>query len=108
MTFVSLNEIQPTEILPGFKGRFVHGTDLTIAHWEIDAGSELPMHSHSQEMIINLMEGDMELTLGNETRVLSAGDVVVVPSDVQHGGRAITNCRVVDVWYPRRDDYQNR
>lgn len=107
MTFVRVSEIKPNEILPGFKGRFVHGSGLTVAHWEIAAGSELPMHSHSQEMMINLIEGEMELTVGEETRTVTAGDVVVVPGNMMHGGRTLTFCRVIDVWHPVRDDYQN-
>ena len=107
MTFVRISEIKPNEVLPGFRGRFVHGTGLTVAYWEIAEGSELPMHDHPQEMMINLIEGEMELTVGEETRTVVAGDVVVVPGNVTHGGRALKDCRVIDVWHPVRDDYQN-
>ena len=107
MTFHSLDEITPKEIMPGFHGRFIHSEAMTVAHWEIDAGSVLPMHSHPQEMIINLMNGELELTVGDESRTLVSGDVVVIPGDVPHGGKAITDCQIIDVWHPPRDDYQN-
>jgi hypothetical protein len=52
------------------------------------------------------IEGKFMLTLDGETRQLAAGDVVVVPSDVAHAGKAITRCRILDVWHPPRDDYR--
>ena len=107
MTFYTLAEINPKEIMPGFHGRFVHSDGMTVAHWRIDAGIELPSHTHPQEMIINLMEGTFELTVGDESRTLEPGAVVVIPGDVPHSGKAITDCRIVDVWHPRRDDYQS-
>jgi quercetin dioxygenase-like cupin family protein len=54
MPFVKMSEIPQRELVPGFKGRFIHADALTIAHWEIEAGSELPDHAHQQEMIINM------------------------------------------------------
>jgi quercetin dioxygenase-like cupin family protein len=106
MTFLALSEIAPKEIMPGFRGRFIHSDAMTVGHWEIDAGSELPTHSHPQEMIINFMEGQFELTVDGETRPLTPGDVILVPGDVLHSGRAITDCRIIDIWHPPRDDYR--
>ena len=39
------SEKEPTEVMPGFKGRFEHGENVTMAFWEIDEGAELPEHS---------------------------------------------------------------
>ena len=106
MTFLTLRDISPKEIMPGFRGRFIHGDALTVAHWEIEAGSELPTHIHPQEMIINMMEGQFELTVDGQTRSLAPGAIVVIPGNVPHSGRAITDCRIIDVWSPPRDDYR--
>ena len=106
MTFMALKDIPPREIMPGFRGRFVHTKAMTLAYWEIDAGSELPTHSHPQEMVINFMEGLFELTVANETRQLVPGDVVVIPGDVPHSGKAIEDSRIIDVWHPPREDYR--
>ena len=47
-----------------------------------------------------------ELTVGAKTRVLEAGDVWVIPGDVAHSGKALTACRVLDVFHPVREDYR--
>jgi quercetin dioxygenase-like cupin family protein len=106
MSFLNLNEINQQEIVPGYRARFVHSDNLTLAFWEVDPGAELPEHSHPHEQIANVLEGQFELTVGGETRVLEHGQVAVIPSGVKHGGRAITPCRLLDVFHPTRDDYR--
>ena len=36
----------------------------------------------------------------------AAGQVFVIPPDVPHSGRALTRCRVLDVFAPVREDYR--
>ena len=52
------------------------------------------------------MEGEFELTVGGESRVIKAGDVVVIPGNTPHSGKAVTDCRILDVFHPVRDDYK--
>ncbi|KYK32879.1 MAG: cupin [Theionarchaea archaeon DG-70] len=106
MLIKKLNGITAKEIIPGFHGRFVHSPHMTLAHWNIKAGSPLPEHSHPHEQITTVLEGTLELTTEGKTHVLTPGSVAVIPSDVPHSGKAVTDCRVIDVFYPRREDYQ--
>ena len=43
---------------------------------------------------------------GRVTRVLEPGTVAVIPPHVKHGGRAITDCSLLDVFHPEREDYK--
>jgi quercetin dioxygenase-like cupin family protein len=106
MTFAHLAEIEAREPVPGFHGRFVHTDSVTVAFWDIDAGAIMPGHAHPHEQITSVIAGRFELTVASETRVLEAGAVVIVPGNVKHGGRAITACRLFDVFHPARDDYR--
>ncbi|PWI47717.1 cupin [Candidatus Heimdallarchaeota archaeon B3_Heim] len=99
-------EIEEKEIIPGFKGRFIHTKNLTVVHWSISAGAILQEHSHSHEQVTNLIEGEFEFDLDGEVTKLTAGGVVAIPSDVKHSAKAITDCYVVDVFYPVREDYK--
>ena len=40
-----IENIEQKEIMPGFKGRFVHTNSSTIAFWEITKGAILPEHT---------------------------------------------------------------
>lgn len=101
-----LDTIEERELIPGFRVRFVHSDTMTIAYWNIDGGSALPEHSHPNEQIVNVMEGELELVVEDRKLELAAGSVVVVPPGVPHAGRALSDCRVIDVFHPTRDDYR--
>jgi quercetin dioxygenase-like cupin family protein len=106
MAFINLNDLERREVVPGFAARFMHSEHITIAHWEAKEGSEIPLHTHVHEMMVNVISGQLELTIGDETRILSPEMVGIVPSNVPHKARAITDCRIIDVFYPVREDYK--
>lgn len=106
MPFVELSEIRGREPVPGYRVRFIHSDSMTVAYWEIEPGASMPNHSHSHEQIVNLIEGEFELTVGDEMRTLVPGLVAIVPPDVPHSGRAMTTCRIMDVFHPVREDYR--
>ena len=103
---VEISGITSKEILPGFVGRFIHSENMTFAYWDISESAALPVHSHPHEQVVNMLEGQFELTLDGKPHSLKAGDVLVIPSNVPHSGRAITDCRILDVFQPTRDDYR--
>ena len=47
-----------------------------------------PMHHHVEQQIAIVLSGELTFTVGDETRVLRAGDRVVIPPNVTHGGAA--------------------
>ena len=105
MTFLELPAVPEREIIPGYKVRFVHSESMTLAFWTVEAGAPLPQHSHIHEQVANVIEGEYELTVEGETRVLRPGSVAVIQSNALHSGRAITDCRLVDVFHPVREEY---
>ncbi|HDD55521.1 MAG TPA: cupin domain-containing protein [Chloroflexi bacterium] len=106
MVFQDLDDIQEREIVPGYRARFVHAEKMTLAYWEVEAGAALPEHSHPHEQIANVLEGEFELTVNGESRVLVPGQVAVIPGNVPHSGRAVTDCRLLDAFQPAREDYR--
>lgn len=101
-----LDEIEEKEIVPGFFGRFVHSENNTLAYWRITAGASLPPHSHPHEQVVNLLEGEFELTVAGTPYKLTPGSVFVIPSDLPHSGKALTDCKIIDTFYPMREEYQ--
>ena len=106
MNQTSLSEIKEHEIIKGYHGKFVHSEHMTMAYWRIEAGYSIPVHHHEHEQVVNLLEGEFELEVNGELRRLTAGEVVVLHANVPHGGKAITACRILDVFTPVREDYR--
>jgi quercetin dioxygenase-like cupin family protein len=106
MAFIELGSLATREPVPGFRVVFVHSAHMTLAYWDVEEGATLPEHSHPHEQVANVLEGRFELTVAGETRVLDAGTVAVIPSEVPHSGRAVTRCRLLDAFHPVREDYR--
>jgi len=99
-------KIPQREIIKGFKGRFVHTKNFTIAFWEIGEGSVLPEHAHIHEQTTQVLEGTLELTMNGKTHICTSGQIAVIPSNVIHKGKAITACKLIDTFSPVREDYK--
>ncbi|WP_373460329.1 cupin domain-containing protein [Arthrobacter globiformis] len=62
------------------------------------------MHRHDAEQLTFLIEGKIEVVIGHETFVASAGDVVVVPGDVPHEFRILERMVAVEAVSPLRPE----
>lgn len=103
---VEINTITTKEIAPGFQARFIHTENLTLSFVDVEAGAVLPEHSHIHEQISHVIEGEFEMTIAGKTEILKPGNAVVIPSNVVHSGRALTKCKIHDVFCPFREDYK--
>ena len=101
-----LSSLPPKHLAPGLTGYYVHGTNMTLGIVEIQAGSNLPVHSHPHEQITYILEGQLDMTIGGEPCSLKAGMYYVIPSNIPHGAVAVTDCKVMDVFNPVREDYR--
>jgi quercetin dioxygenase-like cupin family protein len=102
----SLDAIAEREVFPGFHGRFIHTHTMTFAYWTVEIGTNLPSHSHPHEQVVNMLEGVFELTVDGTPHTLRAGDVFAIAGHQVHSGRAITPCKILDVFSPVREDYR--
>ena len=103
---MNLAEIKEKEIFPGLKGKFVHGDKISWVFWDVKKGSVVEKHNHIHEQIMHVVEGEFEFTLDRKTKKYSNGDVVVIPSNIPHSGKALTNCKLMDVFSPVRAEYR--
>ncbi|MGB5942199.1 MAG: cupin domain-containing protein [Leeuwenhoekiella sp.] len=103
---LKLSEITPKEIMPGYNGKLVHTENTTLAFWEVKAGAEVPEHSHMNEQVMHVIEGEFEFTLAGETKIYFPGDIVVIAPHKTHSGKAIIPCKLLDVFSPTREEYR--
>ena len=103
---MNLSEIQEKEFFPGLKGKLVHGDKITWAFWDVEKGAVVPEHSHHHEQIMHVLEGEFEFTLNGIKKIYKNGDVVVIPSNKPHAGKALTKCKLMDIFSPVREEYK--
>lgn len=101
-----IKNITPKELAQGLTGYYTHGTNMTLGLVEIKAGSILPAHHHVHEQITYILEGKLDMTIEGKLCQLFAGMYYVIPSNIVHSAIAVTDCKVIDVFNPVREDYK--
>jgi quercetin dioxygenase-like cupin family protein len=67
-----------------------HGTKSTAAvYGELDPGCRLGTHVDAAEEVLLVLDGTVELTVGDERCQLAAGGIAVAPAMVPHGFRNV-------------------
>ena len=79
-----------------------------MANWvTIEPHRTVPRHQHPHEQLGVMLEGALELTIGEETRVLRPGDAYTIPPNLPHSAATHEEgCVVLDVFTPPREDYR--
>jgi quercetin dioxygenase-like cupin family protein len=105
--FCDLENRKTKEIAPGIRIRTFWGDQMLLSIADLDANAMLPTHSHPHEQAGTVISGELELTIGGETRLLKPGEPFVIPGGVEHSGRTgDAPARVLDVFSPVRQEYQ--
>jgi unsaturated pyranuronate lyase len=105
MPFVDTSSLRVIERLPGWHGRYFHSPSMTFAHYDFVRGSSIHEHFHPQEEVYEVVEGELEITIDGVTEVARPGMVAIVPSDVPHSVKALTDGRAIIVDYPVRGEF---
>ena len=78
---------------------------MTFGLWEIAAdAAPLHEHSHPQEEVWNVAEGQIAITVDGEEHILRPGSALVIPPNAQHSARPLADCRAIVADCPVRTD----
>ena len=107
MAFVDWTSQPGREVYPGDVIWDVTGERLQVIRARVSPGADFPIHAHSQEQIIVVLEGALEFVVDGETQVVRPGQVIHIPPDVPHGGRVHGRETVVTIeaFHPVRNDF---
>jgi quercetin dioxygenase-like cupin family protein len=107
MYFYSPDERTPKELFPGILSRTFWGEKMLLSLLELAPHSTVPRHSHPHEQAGIMLEGEMEFTIGDETRIVKAGDLFVIPGGVEHSVRVLDQpVKALDIFSPVREEYK--
>ena len=105
MPFIDTSSLKVIERLPGWRGRYFHSDSMTFAHYEFDRGASIHEHFHPEEEVYEVIEGELELTIDGVAQIARAGVVGIVPANVRHAVRALTDGRAIIVDHPARKEF---
>lgn len=105
--FSHISEVSPQQLTPGVVARAVHGALITMAYVELDPDAVLPEHLHENEQVGMMISGSMSFRIGDEERVVRAGESWCIPANVPHIARAGSDgAIVVETFSPIRSDWE--
>jgi quercetin dioxygenase-like cupin family protein len=104
MPFVDTNKLEVCEKGKGWRGRLFHSLSMTFGHWEFDQNASVHEHFHAQEEVWEIVEGELEITIGGVTQIAVPGVVAIVPPNVVHSVKALRAGKAIVVDYPLRSD----
>jgi quercetin dioxygenase-like cupin family protein len=111
VTFYRWDEMPKEELTDTFARRLITGDRVMLAHVYLKKGSIVPRHSHENEQITYILEGGLRFWIGeDEAQVIDvmAGEVLHIPSLVQHKAEALEDTLDVDIFSPPRQDWLDK
>ena len=107
MPHITLEDRVLTNLVPGIDLRTFWGENMMLSVADLEPGAVLPPHSHPHEQGGVILEGELMLTIGGDTKVLQPGDIYIAEGGVEHSGQAgPEGCRALDIFSPVREEYK--
>ena len=111
VTFYRWDDMPKEKVSESLDRRLITGDRIMLSHVYLKKGSIVPRHSHENEQITYILEGGLRFWIGpDESQVIDvmAGEVLHIPSMVQHKAEALEDTLDVDVFSPPREDWLNK
>ena len=111
VTFYRWDDMPKEKVSETLDRRLITGDRMMLSHVYLKKGSIVPRHSHENEQLTYILQGGLRFWIGeDESQVIDvlAGEVLHIPSMVQHKAEALEDTLDVDVFSPPREDWLNK
>ncbi|WP_040977014.1 cupin domain-containing protein [Necropsobacter massiliensis] len=106
MTFVYNNDIPLEDLGGGVKRKVLaYSEHIMAVEVHFEQGAVGAMHNHPHEQLTYVLSGSFEFTIGDETKMVNAGDVLYKAPNVMHGCVCRQAGVLLDTFTPMRKDF---
>jgi quercetin dioxygenase-like cupin family protein len=106
LQYTGFDSVPVEHLNPLIDRQFVYGERAMLARLTLRKGAVVPRHSHENEQITYVLEGGLRFTMGDGRVItVSAGQVLVIPSNMPHQAEALDDTLDLDVFTPPRADW---
>lgn len=92
MPFYNWSEMERSVISPQYstaEGPTIKGGKIEVGRYRFAAGTGSKPHKHPEEQLINVLFGKFRVRVGEEERILGAGDAALIPPNTEHEACAL-------------------
>ncbi|MBN1855747.1 MAG: cupin domain-containing protein [Dehalococcoidia bacterium] len=105
----TVDSIPRVILRPGSVTAIVPTSNMTLSFLELAPGLEAKPHSHPEEQVVVVLEGELDLACNGKLYRAHAGELVVIPGGVPHSAVTLDRgCRVLDIFSPARKDFAEK
>jgi len=98
MAFWNLSDLQLEKFRPGIISKAEIGKKLIMVCMEIDAGKEDSGHVHDFDQCGVVINGEIEMFIGEERKRLTPKESYFIPSGVEHGWKTFSeSAKILDI-----------
>jgi quercetin dioxygenase-like cupin family protein len=111
VTHYNWEQMPKEQVSPTLHRRLITGERVMLAHVYLKKGCIVPKHSHHNEQITYILDGELKFWIGeDEGQVVhvKAGEVLHIPPHVPHKAEAVEDTLDVDIFDPPREDWLNK
>ena len=101
------DEIALEKVTEMVSRKIVTGEREMLAQVYLKRGCLVPMHSHASEQMTYILQGALKFLIGGEEITVREGEVLHIPSSVEHQAEALEDTFEPDVFSPIRGDWLN-
>jgi quercetin dioxygenase-like cupin family protein len=99
--FGTFEGIEPYEFVPGVRLHAAGGEQVLLCRVTYEPGKQVTRHAHEHtEQVMLILDGEVTMTVADETRTLRAGDTAVVNRGLEHALRSETGVTFMEALAP--------
>lgn len=106
VSYVRWGEVAPDCPLPLIERRRLIGERMMVSHVTLQRGFSVAVHQHENEQISCVLSGRFRFRIGADgsadqrETIVSAGEAILFPGNVPHGGEALEETVILDMFSP--------
>jgi quercetin dioxygenase-like cupin family protein len=101
------DEIALEKVTEMISRKIVTGEREMLAQVYLKKGALVPMHSHESEQMTYVLQGALKFLIRGEEITVREGEVLHIPSWVEHQAEALDDTFELDLFSPIRQDWLN-
>lgn len=105
MSLYSWSRVPTEKVTDMLSRKIICGKKVMLAQVFLKKGCIVPAHSHDSEQVTYILSGSLRLSLPDREVTLNEGDVLNIPSQVEHSAVALEDTLDLDVFSPIREDW---
>ncbi|MFC2084540.1 cupin domain-containing protein [Bacteroidota bacterium] len=104
--YIETGNMEWENVAKGMKRKIMGFNDeIMMVKVHFDKGGIGAKHKHRHSQTTYVESGKFEVSVGDDTKILTGGDGFYIPPEIEHGALCLEEGILIDVFSPIREDF---